>query len=89
PVNNNWKEKATNKIKDFKNGKVPNREDTFTINGITGKVFDMFNVIFDEFINMIEGLMGAENKKDNKADPLFDLKYTDAKIHANSKGCKV
>ncbi|UGO51103.1 p-loop containing nucleoside triphosphate [Bacillus phage vB_BanS_Nate] len=89
PVNNNWKEKATSKIKDFKNGKVPNREDSFTVNGLTGKVFDMFNVIFDEFINMIEGLMGAENKKDTKADPLFDLKYTDSKIHANSKGCKV
>uniref|UniRef100_A0AB39C6T8 P-loop containing nucleoside triphosphate hydrolase n=1 Tax=Bacillus phage KoopaTroopa TaxID=3234046 RepID=A0AB39C6T8_9CAUD len=89
PVNNGWKEKATKKIKDFKNGKIPNREDALTINGITGKVFDMFNIIFDEFINMIEGIMGAENKKDEKSEQLFDLKYTDNKIHANSKGCKM
>ncbi|AGI11729.1 hypothetical protein X915_gp263 [Bacillus phage vB_BanS-Tsamsa] len=89
PVNNGWKEKATKKIKDFKNGKIPNREDTFTVNGVAGKVFDMFNVIFDEFVNMIEGLMGAENKKDQKAEQLFELKYTDNKIHANSKGCKM
>lgn len=89
PVNNGWKEKATKKIKDFKNGKIPNREDTFTVNGVAGKVFDMFNVIFDEFVNMIEGLMGAENKKDQKTEQLFELKYTDNKIHANSKGCKM
>lgn len=89
PVNNSWKDKAVNKIKDFKKGKVPNREDAFTANGIAGKVFDMFNVIFDEFIDMIETLMGAESKKDEKPEPLFDLKYTDQKIHANAKGCKI
>ncbi|UUV46941.1 type IV secretory system conjugative DNA transfer family protein [Bacillus phage vB_BanS-Thrax5] len=89
PVNNSWKDKAVNKIKEFKKGKVPNREDTFTANGIAGKVFDMFNVIFDEFIDMIETLMGADSKKDEKPEPLFDLKYTDQKLHANAKGCKV
>jgi hypothetical protein len=54
-----------------------------------GKVFDMFNVIFDEFTNMIEELMGATDKKDKKQEQLFDLKYSDQKIHANSKGYKM
>lgn len=89
PTNNKWKEKALDKIKKFKEGKAPSREDTFTVNGLTGKVFDMFNVIFDEFINMIEQLMGADNVKEKKAEQLFDLKYSDQKIHANSKGYKV
>jgi hypothetical protein len=89
PTNSVWKGKAVQKIKKFKEGKAPSREDTFTIAGLTGKVFDMFNVIFDEFINMIEELMGAIEKKDKKTEQLFDLKYSDQKIHANSKGYKV
>lgn len=89
PTNNNWKESAVQKIKKFKEGKAPSREDTFTIMGLTGKVFDMFNVIMDEFVNMIEELMGATEKKDKKREQLFDLKYSNEKIHANSKGYKV
>lgn len=89
PTNNSWKDKATQKIKKFKEGKVPSREDTFTVNGITGKVFDMFNVIFDEFINMIEEMMGAKEEKNKKREQLFELKYSDQKVHANSKGYKV
>lgn len=89
PTNNKWKGSATDKLKDFKNGKVPNREDTFTFSGIVGKVFDMFNVIFDEFVNMIEDIMGADVKKSDKQEQLFELKYSDKKIHANSKGYKV
>src|SRR6185312_10914400 len=45
PVNGNWKDKATDKIKQFKNGKVPNRDALLSFNGIVGKVLDMFNVI--------------------------------------------
>lgn len=89
PVNNKWKEKAVRKIKQFKDGKAPIREDALTLNGMLGRVFDMFNIIFDEFVNMIEELMGADDKKDKKSDQLFDLKYSDNKIHANSKGYKV
>lgn len=89
PTNNKWKENAVQKIKKFKEGKAPSREDTFTINGIVGKVFDMLNVIFDEFTNMIEELMGASEKKSKRSEQLFDLKYSDQKIHANSKGYKL
>lgn len=88
PTNNKWKGKANDKIKQFKNGRVPSREDLFTLNGITGKVFDMFNVIFDEFSTMIEQLMGSDKKNEDKKEQLFDLKYSDSKIHANSNGYK-
>lgn len=89
PTNNSWKTKATEKMKKFKEGKAPNREDTFTIGGMTGKLFDFFNIIFDEFTKMIEEIMGATEKKKEKSQQLFELKYSDQKIHANSKGCKV
>src|SRR5690606_31000462 len=89
PVNNSWKDKATKKISQFKEGKVPTREDTFTINGIVGRIFDMFNAIFDEFINMIEDIMGVEKKGDNENKELFELQYSDKKLHANSKGYRM
>ncbi len=89
PTNNAWKEKATKKMKAFKEGKTPSREDNLTVNGLVGRVFDMFNLIFDEFANMIESMMGAEKDKNKKTDQLFDLQYSDKKIHANSKGYKV
>lgn len=89
PTNNKWKESAIHKIRKFKEGKAPSRDEALTVNGITGKVFDMFNVIFDEFTNMVEELMGAKEKKDKKQEQLFDLKYSDKKIHANSKGYKM
>ncbi|MFQ3543620.1 type IV secretory system conjugative DNA transfer family protein [Halobacillus rhizosphaerae] len=89
PVNNSWKEKAVKKVKQFKNGKTPSREDAMSVNGVVGRVFDMFNVIFDEFIGMIEEIMGASEKEKEKQEQLFDLKYSDHKIHANSNGYKV
>jgi hypothetical protein len=89
PTNSKWKSKAIDKIKQFKDGKAPAREDTFTFGGILGKVLDMFNIIFDEFINMIEEVMGAEEKKDGKTEQLFDLQYSDKKVNANSNGYKV
>jgi hypothetical protein len=61
PTNNKWKESAVQKIRKFKEGKAPSRDEAFTVNGILGKFFDMFNVIFDEFTNMIEELMGAKD----------------------------
>lgn len=89
PTDSKWKGKAINKMEKFKNGKAPNREDTFTVAGIAGKVFDMFNVIFDEFESMISSMMGAEKLESDKKESLFDLKYSDSKTHANSKGYKV
>src|SRR5690606_25538166 len=75
--------------KQFKEGKVPAKEDTFTINGMLGKVFDMFNIIFDEFANMVEQLMGADKEGEKKQEQLFELKYSDSKTNANSKGYKM
>jgi hypothetical protein len=89
PINDKWKGKALAKIKAFKEGKVPSREDNLSVNGIVGKVLDMFNVIFDEFTNMIEDVMGTEKGGDKKKEQLFDLKYSDRKLHANSKGYKM
>lgn len=89
PTNNSWKDKAIKKVKQFKDGKVPSRDDVMSVNGIVGRIFDMFNVVFDEFINMIEDLMGAESKREKKSEQLFELKYSDQKIHANAKGYKV
>lgn len=89
PTNNSWKENAIKKVKGFKQGKPAVREDAFSINGLIGRVFDMFNVVFDEFVHMIEDLMGAEGRTEKKSEQLFELKYTDPKIHANSKGYKV
>jgi hypothetical protein len=89
PTNNGWKEKAGKKLKQFKEGKAPSREDSLTIGGLAGRVFDLFNVIIDEFVNMIEEVMGSEKKKSEKGEQLFDLKYSDQKLHANSKGYKV
>lgn len=88
-TNNSWKEKAHKKIRSFREGKVPSREDALSMGGIVSRVFDVFNLIFDEFINMIEGAMGANDKKSRQSEQLFDLKYSDQKIHANSKGYKV
>jgi hypothetical protein len=89
PTNDVWKEKANRKIRQFKDGRVPSKEDTFTFNGILGKLFDMFNVIFDEFGNMVEELMGAKKDGEKKQEQLFELKYSDQKTSANSKGYKM
>lgn len=89
PTNDVWKDKAINKIKQFKNGKMPIREDALSPNGLVGRVFDMFNVIFDEFINMIEDVMGVDKAEKEKSKELFELQYSDRKIHANSKGYKM
>lgn len=88
PTNNSWKEVASKKINQFKNGKAPIREDALSINGMVGRVFDMFNSIFDEFINMIEDIMGTE-KENEESKGLFELQYSDKKVHANSNGYKV
>jgi hypothetical protein len=90
PTSDNWKGRANDKIKNFKMGKIPNRDDTFTPNGMIGKLFDLFNVIFEEFANMIETLIGGDEKKEKeKGEPLFDLRYSDQKNNANSKGYKM
>lgn len=89
PTNNKWKEKAQKKMKQFKDGRVPSREDTLTITGILWRTIDLFNVVVDEFVRMLEDVMGAEGKKDRKGEQLFDLNYSDKKLHANSKGYKL
>lgn len=89
PVNNSWKDKAQIKMKKIKNGGVPAREDAFTIGGIIGRTMDMFNAIFDEFIKLIEDLMGAEKVEKEESKELFELQYSDKKLHANSKGYKM
>lgn len=89
PANEKWKEKASGKVEKFKNGKVPARDDSFTINGIIGKTFDMFNIVLDEFINMIDDLVGMDKKGEEKKEQLFELKYSNHKVHANSKGYKM
>ena len=89
PTNELWKTKASSKIEQFKEGKAPAREDSFTVGGMMGKVFDMFNVIFDEFAKMIEDIMGAEKVEKENAKELFELQYSDKKLHANSKGYKM
>ena len=89
PVGSKWKGKANEKIKRFKNGKVPSRDDMFTVNGIAGKFFDLFNAIIDEFSIMIEQIMGGKEKDKVKPEPLFDLKYSNQKNNANSKGYSV
>lgn len=89
PVNNSWKDKAQIKMKKFKNGGVPAREDAFTIGGIIGRTMDMFNAIFDEFTKLIEDLMGAEKVEKEESKELFELQYSDKKLHANSKGYKM
>lgn len=89
PVNNSWKDKAQIKMKKFKNGNVPAREDTFTVSGIIGRTMDMFNAIFDEFTKLIEDLMGAEKAEKEEKKELFELQYSDKKLHANSKGYKM
>jgi len=89
PVNSKWKGSASRKIKQFKEGKAPSREDVLTVNGIVGKLWDMFDAIFDEFGKMLEEIMGAKGKKEEKKEQLFNLQYSDQKIHANSNGYKV
>ena len=91
PTNDSWKGKAKSKMKQFKNGKVASREDVFTVSGMLGKVFDMFNVILDEFVLAIEEIMGVEKDKGKtkQEQQLFELRYSDEKLHANSKGYKV
>lgn len=89
PINNKWKDKAMKVVRQFKDGKVPAREDALTINGVLGRALDMFNVMLDEFVKMIEDIMGAEKKDEERKEQLFDLKYSDQKVHANSKGYKV
>lgn len=89
PVNNNWKDKANSKMRQFKEGKVPAREDTFTFGGMIGRTMDMFNAIFDEFTKLIEDLMGAEKVEKEESKELFELQYSDKKLHANSKGYKM
>jgi len=89
PVSEKWKEKAANKIKQVKNGKPAIREDGLTVGGALGRVFDMFNVILDEFVIMIGQIMGAEKELAEKKESMFDLKYSDSKVNANTKGYKM
>lgn len=88
PIGNNWKDKASDVIEQVKNGKPPIREDFLTVGGLIGRVFDMFNTIFDEFIKMIEDIMGVD-KEDKKEKDSLELQYSNEKIYANSKGYKV
>lgn len=88
PINDKWKDTAIKKIKEFKEGKIPIREDILTVNGLIGRVLDMFNVIFDEFIKLIEDIMEVKETK-NETKELFELQYSDRKTHANTKGYKV
>lgn len=89
PVNDNWKGKASEKIKSFKKGKPPIKDEIFTVKGLLGKLADVINIAFDEFSNMIEQIMGAEKSDKTKPEPMFELRYSDSKINANSKGFKV
>lgn len=89
PTSNKWKGKALNKLKAFKDGKTPSREDLFTLDGVLGRVWDLFDIMLDEFIKMIEDLMGAERKKSEKQDQLFQLNYSDQKMQANTNGYDV
>lgn len=89
PTSNKWKEKATSKLKAFKDGKIPSREDLFTVEGVIGRVLDLFDVMLDEFVKMIEDLMGADRKKNDKGEPLFELHYSDVKTNANTNGYDV
>jgi len=92
PVNNQWKDVAVKKIKQFKQGKIPARDEIHTTNGLLGKILDLFNVIMDEFIKLIETLVGVndeQNDKNTEKSNNYDLKYSEPKVHANSKGYKV
>jgi hypothetical protein len=89
PISESWKPVATKKIKQFKEGKFPNRDDALTMNGIIGRVLDMFNTVFDECIGLIEEIMGTEKKGEEKKEQFFDLKYSDGKTNANSQGYKM
>ena len=89
PTNDKWKSKATKKIREFENGKIPAKEDFVTFNGIIGKILDTINIIMDEFLYMIEGIMSdGEDRKDDKINR-YDTKYSKEKLNANSKGYKV
>lgn len=89
PVNSKWKDKSQTKLKQFKEGKVATREDTFSWRGLTGKIYDTINIILDEFSLMIEQLMGLEKKDKKEQDQLFQLQYSSSKTNPNTKGYKV
>lgn len=86
PTNSKWKGKALTKLKAFKDGKTPSRDDVFSVEGIIGRVWDLFDTVLDEFIKMIEDVMGAERKNNKKQDQLFELHYSDSKMQANTNG---
>lgn len=91
PVNDVWKEKSKRKIKEYKDGKLPVRDGDYTPIGIFFKVFDVINVVFDEFVRSIEDIMETEKRNDKKEakKELPKLEYSDKKTFANSKGYSV
>lgn len=91
PVNDSWKEKSKRKMKEYKNGKMPVRDGDYTPIGIFFKVFDVLNLIVDEFISSIENIMETDRKSDKNQDKkeLPKLEHSDKKTYANSKGYSV
>lgn len=89
PLNDSWKENASAKMKAFKRGEVPSKEDTFSLGGLLGKFFDMTNIVLNEALALVDDLMGAERIKESEKEQLFDLNYSKEKHFQNAKGYDV
>lgn len=89
PIGETWKARANKKLREFKKGAMPTREDTLSMGGMIARLFATINTVFDEFTGMIEEIMQVDKKKKEEEEALFDLKYSNEKIRANTKGYKM
>ena len=89
PVNDMWKPKATNKVKVFKDGKIPQREDDYSPRGLLKKCFDVINIVLDETLLLISEILEVDKEKVLGEKEPFELKYSSEKTNASSRGYKV
>lgn len=87
PTDNSWKKRAVEKINHFKMGKSPSKDDIFSLNGLVWRLFDIVNVILDEFSKMIENISGVD-RDDSDESTKTNLSYSDEKVYSNTKGYK-
>lgn len=87
PTDDSWKGSAKNKIKGFKNGNYPSK-DEWNLRSILWRIVDFAMVMVNESLNLIQQLMIDENEKKESAEP-FKLEYSEKKTFENSKGFKL
>ncbi len=87
-IGDTWKMEARKKYDMFKKGKMPNREQK-NVSFLIWSALDFANLLVNETLQMITDIMGATKEKEEEKKELFDPKFTNEKLHPNTKGFQV